>query len=259
MNRLKSSSSCVASDQPSALSEGKPQASSASQPYQLVAFDVDGTLVDSADGKIVWQLLNHRFGHSEGLNTKRFEAFLRKEITYAEWVDLDIGFWAAVGATRAQMAEVIQNHLYLVPGAREAVSELRDLGYRLAVISGTLDLTLDVLFPEHPFEEVFTNRIWFDAMGKIARWQATPYDMEGKARALAEIAGRMSVPLAKTVYVGDNLNDLEVMQLAGLAVAFEPKDPAVSSTAHVVLRQDLRGLLPLLHNGNGAPTTQRET
>ena len=214
--------------------------------YQLVAFDVDGTLVDSDDRKVVWQLLNARFGCGDALETRRFMAYMRKEISYAQWVDMDVGEWVQAGATREQLSQVIRSHLRLVPGARETALELRVRGYRLAVISGTLDLTLELLFPEHPFEEVFTNRIWFDEQGRIAGWKATPYDMEGKAEALVAIAERMQVPLSSTVYVGDNINDLQVFARAGLAVAFEPKHVSVEQAASKVLRGDLRGLLDLL-------------
>ena len=217
--------------------------------HHLIAFDVDGTLVDSAERKVVWQLLNRRFGGDDGVNAARFAAYLRQEITYAEWVDLDVGHWVTCGATRAEIAAVITEHLYPVPGARELLAELKHRGYRLAVISGTLDLTLELLFPDHPFEEVFTNRIWFHADGTIAGWAATPYDMEGKAQALEAIARRMGVPLEETVYVGDNINDLQVMRRAGLAVAFEPKDPRVEEAAHATVRSDLRGVLPLLLDG----------
>jgi phosphoserine phosphatase len=211
-----------------------------------VAFDVDGTLVDSRDGKVVWQLLNERFGCGQATEAQRFQAYLRREITYAEWVALDVGEWVEARATREQISQVIRENLRLVPGAREAVLELRARGYRLAVISGTLDLTLELLFPEHPFEEVFTNRIWFNEQGLIAGWEATPYDMEGKGEALAAMAERMQVPLSATVFVGDNINDLQVMALAGLAVAFEPKHRSVSEAAAAVIRGDLRGLLELL-------------
>jgi phosphoserine phosphatase len=225
--------------------------------YRLVAFDVDGTLVEGEQGKVVWQLLNQRFGGDDKVNVARYHAYQRGEITYAQWVDLDVEEWVAARATREQIADEIRRNLRLVSGARETVDALRARGYRLAVISGTLDLTLELLFPGHPFEEVFTNRIWFGADGQIAGWQATPYDMEGKAHALRAIAGRMGIPLPATVYVGDNVNDLQVMQLAGLAVAFEPKDPSVARQARAVLRRDLRGLLALLANG-GAELGERE-
>lgn len=214
--------------------------------HRLVAFDVDGTLVSSRDGKVVWQLLNQRFGATDQEEQRRFKAYLRREISYAEWVDLDIGEWREAGATRAQMEEVIREHLFLVPGAREALDSLRQRGYRLAVISGTLDLTLELLFPSHPFEAVFTNRIWFDAQGRILRWAATPFDMDGKARGLEELARTLAIPLVETAYVGDNINDIQVLEAAGLAIAFEPKHPSVTEAADHVVEGDLRGLLDLL-------------
>jgi len=224
--------------------------------YRLLAFDVDGTLIASRDGRVVWQLLNQRFGSAADQDGRLFKAYLKGEITYARWVDLDVGRWARAGATRDQLVQVIQEHLFPVPGARETLQELRRRGYKLAVISGTLDLTLEVHFPADVFDEVFTNRIWFDAAGRIAGWEATPYDMEGKARALKRLSAGLGIPLEQTVYVGDNINDVEVMNVAGLAVAFEPKHESVSAAASATLQGDLRGLLQLTGLTAG-PTDQR--
>lgn len=234
------------------MSQGpRPAPSFRSTSFQLVAFDVDGTLVKHADNKVIWQLLNRRFGGDAEENNRRFSAYLSGEITYPQWVQMDIGDWVQADARKSQIQEVIRRDLHLVPGAREALHTLRDWGYRLAVISGTLDIVLDELFPQHPFEEVFTNTIWFDAEERIQGWKATPYDMEGKARALEQIAQRMQVPLEQTVYVGDHINDIQVMGRAGLAVAFEPKTPQVEQAAAVVLRQDMRGLLDVLNPARG--------
>jgi len=216
------------------------------RPYDLIAFDVDGTLVGNVEGKVVWNLLNRRFCADEVTERARLEDYLAGRLTYQRWVDLDIGGWARAGATREEMAAVIRQELYLVPGARDTLRQLDELGYRMAVISGTLDITLEVLLPEHPFEVVFTNAVEFDAAGRISGWMATRYDMEGKARALAEIAGRMGIPTERTVYVGDNINDVHAMALAGFAVAFEPKHPSVADAADHVIAGDLRQLLPLL-------------
>jgi phosphoserine phosphatase len=213
---------------------------------KLVAFDVDGTLVESADGRVVWQLLNASHGSAPEENRRRYQAFMSGEISYPEWVDLDIGSWQASGATRTQLAAAIRDGLFPAPGALETIRELKSRGYRLAVISGTLDLTLELLLPSHPFEAVFTNKIWFDEAGLIAGWRATPYDNAGKAEALERVAAEMGLTPADAVFVGDNINDLEVMARAGLAVAFNPKAPKVETAADHVLRADLRGLLKLL-------------
>jgi phosphoserine phosphatase len=219
---------------------------SAPRAFDLVAFDVDGTLIGHPAGKVVWNLLNERYAGESAEAAGRMARYLAGELSYARWVDLDIGDWVAAGATREQLVATIRDELHVVPGVRETLAQLAAQGYRLAVISGTLDLTLEVLLPGVRFDALFTNRISFDAAGRIAGWEATPYDMEGKAVALRRTAEEMGVELPRTVYVGDNINDVAAMAAAGLAVAFEPKDPSVAAAAAVVIAGDLRRLLGVL-------------
>ncbi len=214
----------------------------------LVAFDVDGTLVSHARDKVIWQVLMDRLGCDREVAVARYRAYLDREISYAEWVDLDIGDFAAAGATRAAIVAAIEEELDLSPGAREVVSELARRGYHLAVISGTIDIVLDVLFPDHPFDHVFANRIEFADDGTIASWRATPYDMDGKERGLAMLAARAGTELARCAFVGDHVNDLSALRLAGLPIAYDPKDDRVRDAARVVVPAgrlgDLLELLP---------------
>lgn len=214
--------------------------------FDLVAFDVDGTLVDHPEEKTVWEVLHRRFGVAEDVERERLDRYRRGEISYAEWVELDVSSWRDAGATRAAMLESLPP-LALVPGARETLEELRARSVRLAVISGTLDLLLDALFPDHPFDEVYTNRISFDAQGRINGWWATPFDMDGKGVALRSVAMREEVPLSRCAFVGDHVNDLSAFRLAGMALAFNPKTDEVAAAADAVVRsRDLRDILPWL-------------
>lgn len=214
--------------------------------FDLVCFDVDGTLVTHPRGKVVWQILNERFAGQRDVNEERFLRYSGGEITYAEWVALDIGDWAAAGARKEEVVEAI-GALRLVDGARETLRALKDAGSRLAVISGTLDVCLDVLFPDHPFDEVFTNRIRFAEDGSIAGWDATPFDMDGKALALETIAAREGIPLERTAFVGDHANDVAAARSAGFAVAFNCKSEELAAVADVVVHDpDMRALLPHL-------------
>ena len=214
--------------------------------FDLVCFDVDGTLIEHPEGKVVWELLNLRFMGTEGLNEERFRLHLAGEISYEEWVALDVGDWIRAGATRPQIVEAL-GELALVAGARETVRALKAEGCRLAVISGTLDLCLELLFPDHPFDEVFTNRLRFDPEGRLCGWEATPYDMDGKAKALREIRRRGTIERHRCAFVGDHINDLAAAREAGFAVAFNPKSELLEKAADVVVRApDLRAILPYL-------------
>ena len=214
--------------------------------FDLVAFDVDGTLVHHHEGKTVWEVLNHRFTGSDDQNVLRWDLYKTGKLSYSDWVALDIASWRDAGATRESIVGSL-GELTLVDGARETLLTLKGSGCRLAVISGTLDLLLDALFPDHPFDEVYTNHIAFDAGGKISHWHATPFDMDGKAVALRAIAFREGIPLSRCAFVGDHANDLAAAAIAGYSIAFNPKSDELEKTASAVVRsRDLRDILPHL-------------
>lgn len=202
-------------------------------PIRLIAFDVDGTLVHHDEQKTVWQVLNGRYLARPGLNRERFEAFRDKRITYAEWVDLDIGDWVTRDVRRADLAQAIQEELTCAPGALETIASLSQRGYRLLVISGTLNLTLELLLPNAPFEHVFSNRIWFHPDGKIRAWRATPFDVTGKAVALKSLSRAYGLTERNCAFIGDGWNDISALRCAGLGIAFHPKEDAVAQAADV--------------------------
>ncbi len=214
--------------------------------FDLIAFDIDGTLIHGPEGRTVWEVLNRRFVGSSDLNAEYYARVCAGSMTYAEWVALDVGGWRDAGATRDELIQAFEA-LKLIDGAREALEELRRAGCRLFAISGTLDLMLDTLFPDHPFEEVYANHIGFSDDGRISHWRATPFDMQGKAQALRAISLREEIPLARSAFVGDSSNDLWIARTAGTAIAFNPRCPELAAAARAVVHSnDLRDLLPHL-------------
>ena len=192
------------------------------EPYDLVAFDVDGTLVLAPDDLTVWEVLNKHFTGVPEVNRERYALYRAGKLSYAEWVTLDITGWRDAGATRDDLIAAFAP-LRLIDGAREGLAALKEHGSRLCVISGTLDLMLETLYPDHPFDEIYANHIGFDEAGRIAHWKATPFDMAGKSEALRAIALREGIPLSRCAYVGDSNNDTWIARAAGFTIAFNPK------------------------------------
>ena len=214
--------------------------------FDLVAFDVDGTLVEHDDHKTVWELLNLRYTGDDGVNKQRWQAYKDGKLSYADWVTLDIESWRVAGATRDDLIAALEP-LRLVEGTHETLATLKESGVRLIVISGTLDFMLDTLLPEHPFDEVYCNRVQFEDDGRIRSWVPTPFDMQGKETVLRAIALREGFPLARCAFVGDSSNDIWIARRAGFTVAFNPKSKEFEEAADAVVRSaNLRDILPHL-------------
>ena len=211
--------------------------SSGSGTIALVALDVDGTLVRGPDGMTVWEVLNLAFTGTPEWNKERYAAYKSGTLSYAEWVALDINGWRDAGARRDDLIAAFEP-LQLIEGVSEAIHALRDAGLRLIVISGTLDLLLNTLLPDHPFEEVYCNHIGFDDEGRISHWRATPFDMAGKSEALRAVALRFGIPLARCAFVGDSSNDVWIARSAGWSVAFNPRCEELERISDVIVRSD---------------------
>ena len=203
--------------------------------FDLVCFDVDGTMVRHPTDKVIWEILNLRFIGNDGVNQQRYRMYHDGEITYAEWVKLDVEGWIEAGATRESIVETVRE-FKLLDGVRDTVMTLNDKGVHLAIISGTLDVVIDTLFPDHPFEDVYSNRLGFDDQGRLESWQATSFDLHGKPEALRELAEKHNVSLERVAFVGDGDNDVHVVGVAGCVVAFNPRSNELERRADHVFK-----------------------
>lgn len=218
--------------------------------FDLICFDVDGTLIKHPSGRTIWEVLNNRYGGSDARNRERYLRFRGGELSYEAWVELDVSGWMEAGASREDILETTREFT-LTDGAWHTVHELKRRGYRLCVISGTLDVLLDSLFPDHPFDDVYTNRLLFDGAGRLCGWKATPYDNDGKPVALRRLSEKHEIPLGRTAYVGDGENDVPLLGVVGCFVAFQPRSQALEAGADVIIHDDaLHGLLDLFADNN---------
>lgn len=211
--------------------------------YKLVCFDVDGTLIDNV--KFSWQVFHDYFQTDKHRREDAKKRFFNGEITYLQWAEHDIGMWQEKNATKKDFFNAM-SHLKLMEGAMDTLKELKRNGLKLAVISGSLNILLEKFIPDYEefFDDVFISRIFFDKDGIIAKIQATEFDMEAKALALKKIAEREKISLKECVFVGDYLNDIKIMQEAGLGIAFNCRHEEVKKAANVCIdKKDLREVL----------------
>ncbi len=213
-------------------------------PYDLIAFDVDGTLVD--DTVFIWQTLHDHFNTEPTRRRQAYDDYFAGRLSYADWFFNDIALLRERGATREAIREIVAG-MCLVGGAEETLATLREAGARLVIISGTLEVVVRHFDLERWFDEVYLNRFKYDAEGILVSGTPTPYDVGEKATGLRQVAAAAGIPMQRTAFIGDNFNDISIAKAAGFSIAFNCKSDVLAETADVVVKGgDLRKILPYL-------------
>ncbi len=115
------------------------------------------------------------------------------------------------------------DELVLAPGARTLVRSLKRLGYRFAIVSGGFRQITDRIASDLGIDYAKANDLEIVGGRLTGRVLGDVVDRAGKATALVEFAVAAGIPLSSTVAVGDGANDLEMLSMAGLGIAFNAK------------------------------------
>ncbi|PSQ21323.1 phosphoserine phosphatase SerB [Halobacteriales archaeon QS_9_67_17] len=184
----------------------------------LVAFDFDGTLSDSE----MTVLLGDRYGVADEMETITDRA-MNDEIDYATSLRERAALLEGLSEDEATTA---WDQVALRDGASEVIDTLRAAGHTVAVLTGGFETGVEAALARAgtTVDTVVANRLPAD--GELTGEVEGPLVEGTKDDALKRLATDRGVPVADTVAVGDGANDLPMLEVAGLAVGFEPK-PAV--------------------------------
>ncbi|KUP96455.1 phosphoserine phosphatase SerB [Thermobifida cellulosilytica] len=188
----------------------------------LVVMDVDSTLIQCE----VIELLAQYAGCGDEVARVTEEA-MRGELDFEESLRRRV---ALLKGLDASVLEQVREKMVLTPGARTLIRTLKRLGYECAIVSGGFTQLTDYLVEELDIDysaanvlEIVDGKLTGEVVGPII-------DRRGKAEALKRFAAEAGVPLSQTVAIGDGANDLDMLQAAGLGVAFNAK-PVVRAHA----------------------------
>jgi phosphoserine phosphatase len=182
---------------------------------RLVVLDVDSTLI--RDEAI--DVLADRAGigpEVAAITTQAMAGELDFEQSLRARVELLAGLPVSV------LGEV-RDSLRLTPGARTLVRTLRRLGYLVGVVSGGFTFMTDRFVAELGLDFAAANELELADGVVTGRVLGPIIDRPGKAAALRRFADAHGVPLAQTVAIGDGANDIDMLEAAGLGVAFNAK------------------------------------
>ena len=153
---------------------------------------------------------------------------------------------ATLKGADASILEQVRDGLPLMPGLTELVARLHELGWHVAIASGGFTYYADYLRDKLNLFSVSANQLGIK-QGKLTGKVVGPIvDAKFKANNLQELAESLEIPVTQTVAIGDGANDLKMIKVAGLGIAYHAK-PKVYSKAKVGIRHaDLLGVLCIL-------------
>lgn len=193
---------------------------------RLVVMDADSTLFK---GEVIDKLASYVGVEAEVAAIT--EAAMAGELEFAEALarrvalleGLDVGVLAEVADT-----------LELMPGARTLLRTLQRLGYRTAVVSGGFVQVIEPILNELGVDYLAANTLDVDDGRLTGRLVGDVVDRAGKAAALARFASDVGIPVSQTVAIGDGANDIDMLRVAGLGIAFNAR-PVVREAADAAL------------------------
>jgi phosphoserine phosphatase len=209
---------------------------------RLVVFDMDSTLIEA---EVIDELAK-----AAGVGDQVAEI---TERAMAGELDFTESFKARVALLKGLdegVLEGIARSLPVTEGAEKLVSTLKRLGYKTAILSGGFTYFGQYLQEMLGIDYVYANELEI-AQGKVTGVvNGTVVDGERKALLLREIASKEGISLEQVIAVGDGANDLPMLSIAGLGIAFRAKAIVKKSAKQSISTLGLDGILYLLGIGD---------
>jgi len=205
---------------------------------RLVCFDMDSTLVETE----VIDELAKRAGVGEQVAAIT-ERAMRGELDFNDSFRQRM---ALLKGLDANVLEDIAANLPITEGAEHLLRTLNKLGYKTAILSGGFTFFAEYLQKKFGISYVFANQLEIEDGKVTGRVIGEIVNGERKAQLLRSLAAQENIHLEQVIAVGDGANDLPMLSIAGLGIAFRAKPLVKASAKQSISQLGLDAILYLL-------------
>ncbi|NRP09601.1 MULTISPECIES: phosphoserine phosphatase SerB [unclassified Marinobacterium] len=205
---------------------------------RLVVFDMDSTLIEA---EVIDELAKEA-GVGEQVS-EITEAAMRGEIDFNDSFKRRV---ALLEGLDESVLEGIAQRLKMTEGAEQLMSQLKRTGYKTAILSGGFTYFAKFLQKRLGFDYIHANELDIQDGKVTGKVVGTVVNGERKAELLREIAAKEGVSLEQTIAVGDGANDLPMLSIAGLGIAFRAKPLVRENAKQSISTLGLDGILYLI-------------
>ncbi|HKV89582.1 MAG TPA: HAD-IB family phosphatase [Thermoplasmata archaeon] len=209
---------------------------------RLVAFDMDGTLVDA---KSSWAAVHAHFGDHNDLGLELFNA---GTIDDHEFLRRDIQVWwkHKPDLTMADLEEILAR-VPLMPGARPLLDALRNAHVTTAIVSGGIDVLARRVASELGIDVALANGFHVRPDGRLTGEGIIRVPIKDKESVVRKLQADLGIRPDETASVGNSEIDVGMFKRSAVGVAFLPEDDEVRKGATAVVEEkDLARLIPIL-------------
>jgi phosphoserine phosphatase len=206
---------------------------------RLICFDMDSTLIQT---ECIDELAER---NGVGAEVRAItESAMRGEIDFKESFTRRV---ALLKGLDISVMQEIAEHLPMTEGVERLMMVLKRYGYKIALLSGGFTFFGEYLQKKLGIDYVYANELEVGEDGKLTgRYKGDIVDGHRKAELLRLIAQVEKVDLEQTIAVGDGANDLPMLSLAGLGIAFHAKPRVVANARQSINTIGIDGVLYFL-------------
>jgi phosphoserine phosphatase len=202
---------------------------------KVIVFDMDSTIVD---GEIIDEMAKlARVGRKVAAITERG---MRGEIDFSESLQARVSFLRGL---RVKSLEFLAKTFKLTKGSEDLILALKEMGFKVALISGGFTYFTNILKDRLGFDYAFGNELEIKKGRLTGRIKGRIIDARRKGEVLDQICRKEGITRDEVVAVGDGSNDRIMVANAGLGIAFNAKEILKKVADGAITKDHMKGVL----------------